>query len=74
MASTPSLAWPLSIFRPNLESVFPVVINSWVWASTPGVTLSRAFALLPICPPILSILSTSARLSTTKQPIFFSKA
>ena len=37
--STASAAAPDASPKPNFESSWPVRTNSWVWASTPGVTL-----------------------------------
>jgi hypothetical protein len=34
---------PEATEKPNLESSCPVRTNSWVWASTPGVTRTRTF-------------------------------
>ena len=36
--STARAASPLARPKPNLESTWPVITYSWVWASTPGVT------------------------------------
>jgi hypothetical protein len=59
---TASAAWPEPRPKPNLESSWPVITYSWVWASTPGVTLtSRGWSVWPMA----SSRSISSKESTT---------
>ena len=61
-------ASPAATPKPNFESSWPVRTNSWVWASTPGVTRTSTFGRSPSSAWSAARRSSSSKLSTTMRP------
>ena len=72
--SAASAAAPLARPKPNLESSWPVITYSWVWASTPGVTRSSTRGRGAPRATRFSMRSSSSKLSATTRPTPDSRA